>query len=57
MADFSDAEDVLLVRLAASDLDKYGKVEWKKVSLLMLNTGKSKDALRTRLKTLKKNVR
>lgn len=54
MSDFSDAEDRWLFELAKVDYDAGRKIDWKRIAMNMKQTGKSKESLRTRLKTLKK---
>ena len=54
MSDFSDADDRALYRLVKAFADKNSRIDWDHVAHRMRHTGKSRAALRERLKTLKK---
>jgi hypothetical protein len=54
MADFSDDDDRMLVRLAREQLRCGRYIDWKKVWLRMTYAGKSQKQLQIRLKTLKR---
>jgi hypothetical protein len=55
MADFSDDEDRLLIQLSLRQSQiLMGKFDWHRIHLHMQHTGKSKEQLRQRLRTLKR---
>ncbi len=54
MSDFSDAEDRMLCELVRHQRIWTQNIDWKRVTKLMEHTGKSRQVLRQRLKTLKR---